>query len=84
MPRYDYWCAECQATFEKQLKMAQADQVQQCPTCGEPARKVLALFAFHGGSMGAAADMPEPQNCGDEAGGCCGGGACGMGGMSLN
>lgn len=33
MPLYDYRCLDCEHTFEKQVKLANADEKQECPKC---------------------------------------------------
>ena len=34
MPRYQYGCEACGASFEKQLRMSESGEAQACPACG--------------------------------------------------
>ena len=58
MPIYEYYCPECDAEFEKLVKLSEANVVQNCPECGgKHTQKKLSAFATSGGSTskGAAA-----------------------------
>ncbi len=35
MPTYDYKCKSCDELFEKNVKIAQMNDPQECPYCGE-------------------------------------------------
>ena len=46
MPVYEYICQDCAGEFEKRVSFSEADQTQQCPTCGSSkSKKKLSLFA---------------------------------------
>ena len=56
MPIYEYYCPECDVEFEKLVKLAEANAVQDCPECGgRHTQKKLSVFATSGGSTGAGA-----------------------------
>jgi putative FmdB family regulatory protein len=71
MPRYEYRCRGCGATFEVNRPMSAAGQPARCPEGHDDTVKLLSTVAFTGRS-GASAP-PNPMAGG---GGCCGG-ACG-------
>ncbi|MGW7583838.1 FmdB family zinc ribbon protein [Kitasatospora sp. NPDC054768] len=72
MPRYDFRCRSCGATFELRRPMAQANDPAVCPQSHEDTVKLLSTVAVTGG---AAAAQQAPAAGG--GGGCCGGGCCG-------
>ena len=74
MPRYDFRCRSCGATFELRRAMAQANDPAVCPQGHPDTVKLLSTVAVTGvgGSAGAA-----PQQASGGGGGCCGGGCCG-------
>jgi putative FmdB family regulatory protein len=74
MPRYDYRCRACGATFEVSRPMIDAAQPATCPEGHTDTVKLLSTVAITGRS-GSAADRAAPAPSG---GGCCGG-ACGCG-----
>lgn len=47
MPIYDYMCRECDEPFEKNVKMAEMNEPQECPYCG-----AMDTFKFIGGAPG--------------------------------
>ncbi|MFQ5860871.1 MAG: FmdB family zinc ribbon protein [Dehalococcoidia bacterium] len=72
MPIYEYLCRACQWRFEL-LRPMSANGQASCPQCGEPAQRVLSLFAAVSRSeMGESAPVPGTGR------GCsaCSGGAC--------
>ena len=71
MPRYEYRCRECGATFELSRPMAESSTPADCPEGHGDTVKLLSAVAV-GGSAGA---QPAPAQGG--GGGCCGGGCCG-------
>ncbi|MFI6843636.1 zinc ribbon domain-containing protein [Kitasatospora sp. NBC_00085] len=73
MPRYDFRCRSCGATFELRRTMAQANEPAVCPQGHEDTVKLLSAVAVTGGASGGAAQQ-APSGGG---GGCCGGGCCG-------
>jgi putative FmdB family regulatory protein len=68
MPRYEYRCRSCGATFELNRPMREAGDPARCPGGHDDTVKLLSTVAV-GGRRG------EPAGPG---GGCCGG-ACGCG-----
>lgn len=40
MPLYDYWCRECNSTFEASRKIADRESCE-CPKCGATADKLV-------------------------------------------
>lgn len=71
MPRYDFRCRSCGATFELRRAMAQANDPATCPQGHTDTVKLLSTVAVTGAGGGTA---PQPPVGG---GGCCGGGCCG-------
>ncbi|MER8186518.1 zinc ribbon domain-containing protein [Kitasatospora sp. NPDC094015] len=71
MPRYDFRCRSCGATFELRRAMAQANDPAVCPQGHADTTKLLSTVAVTGGSGSAAPQAPAG------GGGCCGGGCCG-------
>ncbi|MGW4816688.1 FmdB family zinc ribbon protein [Kitasatospora cineracea] len=69
MPRYDFRCRSCGATFELNRPMARANDPATCPDGHPDTVKLLSTVAV----TGAAASAPAPSG----GGGCCGGGCCG-------
>ncbi|MEU6202021.1 zinc ribbon domain-containing protein [Micromonospora musae] len=70
MPRYDFRCRACGATFEVNRPMVQASEPAACPQGHRDTVKLLSTVAVTGRG-GASGGAPAPA-----AGGCCGG-ACG-------
>ena len=65
MPMYQFACRECGQAFDKQLRMSQASQTQECPNCGSlETRKVISAIAVGGtarvGSMASAPPVSSP------------------------
>ncbi|MFB7123847.1 zinc ribbon domain-containing protein [Kitasatospora xanthocidica] len=71
MPRYDFRCRSCGATFELRRPMAQANDPAVCPQGHQDTVKLLSTVAVTGGAAAA------PQAPAGGGGGCCGGGCCG-------
>lgn len=74
MPRYEFRCRSCGATFELRRPMAQANDPAVCPEGHQDTVKLLSTVAMTGGSA-APSGGAEPTGGG---GGCCGG-SCGCG-----
>ncbi|MEQ7006352.1 zinc ribbon domain-containing protein [Actinopolymorpha sp. B17G11] len=72
MPRYEYRCRSCGATFEQTRPMSEAGSPAPCPQGHDDTVKLLSTVTLGGRSTGAAVG---PAGGG---GGCCGG-ACGCG-----
>jgi putative FmdB family regulatory protein len=75
MPRYDYRCRSCGATFELRRPMSQANAPAMCPAGHDDAVKLMSMVAVTGTASGGAS-APAPS-AGGGGGGCCGGGCCG-------
>lgn len=74
MPRYDFRCRTCGATFEVSRPMVDASAPATCPEGHRDTVKLMSLVAVGGRASGAeAGTAPAPAG-----GGCCGG-ACGCG-----
>ncbi|WP_405653533.1 zinc ribbon domain-containing protein [Streptomyces sp. RK9] len=74
MPRYEYRCRPCGATFELTRPMAESAAPATCPSGHEDTVKLLSTVAVAGT---ASAQAPSPAAAGGGGGGCCGGGCCG-------
>ncbi|MFE1322030.1 zinc ribbon domain-containing protein [Kitasatospora phosalacinea] len=72
MPRYDFRCRSCGATFELNRPMARANDPATCPEGHPDTVKLLSTVAV----TGVGASAPAPTG-GGGGGGCCGGGCCG-------
>ncbi|WP_030910271.1 FmdB family zinc ribbon protein [Streptomyces sp. NRRL F-5126] len=73
MPRYEYRCRACGATFELRRPMAQSNAPAPCPAGHGDTVKLLSTVSVGGSAQGG--DAPAAGG----GGGCCGG-ACGCGG----
>lgn len=73
MPRYEYRCRSCGATFELRRPMSQANAPAPCPAGHDDVVKLLSTVAV----TGSAAAQARPASSGGGGGGCCGGGCCG-------
>jgi putative FmdB family regulatory protein len=71
MPRYDFRCRACGATFEVSRPMIDSSEPAVCPEGHDDTVKLLSTVAITGRSGSSA---PAPSG----GGGCCGG-ACGCG-----
>jgi putative FmdB family regulatory protein len=49
MPNYEYECESC-GPFTENRPMAEFDQPQPCPDCGDPAPRLLTCPALGGGA----------------------------------
>jgi putative FmdB family regulatory protein len=67
MPRYDYRCRTCDATFEVRRGLDEREVRVTCPQGHEATSRMFTSVA-----VGGAAAAPAPTG-----GGCCGGGCCG-------
>ncbi|MFI6443710.1 zinc ribbon domain-containing protein [Kitasatospora sp. NPDC050543] len=76
MPRYDFRCRSCGATFELRRTMAQASDPAVCPQGHPDTVKLLSTVAVTGVGGGSSSPQP-PSGAGGGGGGCCGGGCCG-------
>ncbi|MER5441805.1 zinc ribbon domain-containing protein [Streptomyces sp. NPDC002790] len=71
MPRYEYRCRSCAATFELSRPMSASAAPATCPEGHADTVKLLSTVSVAGTS---AAPSPSASAGG---GGCCGGGCCG-------
>ncbi|MFC6883917.1 MULTISPECIES: FmdB family zinc ribbon protein [Actinomadura] len=69
MPRYDYRCRACGATFEVSRPMIEASAPAPCPEGHDDTVKLLSTIAVTGTGR---APSPPPS----AGGGCCGGACC--------
>jgi putative FmdB family regulatory protein len=69
VPRYEYRCRACGATFERNRPMAESADPARCPQGHDDTVKLLSTVSV-GGRAGSAGAGPRG------GGGCCGG-ACG-------
>ncbi|MFF8768975.1 zinc ribbon domain-containing protein [Kitasatospora sp. NPDC015120] len=76
MPRYDFRCRACGATFELRRPMAQANDPAVCPQGHQDTVKLLSTVAVTGAASAGGAPQQAPS-AGGGGGGCCGGGCCG-------
>ncbi|MEM7347369.1 MAG: zinc ribbon domain-containing protein [Chloroflexota bacterium] len=73
MPMYEYYCSDCQDTFEALRPMSQADTEIACRLCeSQKTARTLSLFAAHTKGQGNAFAGPSPASMAG-GGGCCGG-----------
>lgn len=72
MPRYEYRCRACGATFEKTRPMSEASAPIDCPEGHPDTVKLFSMIAVGG--------IAKPSGAATGAtasgGGCCGGGCC--------
>lgn len=84
MPRYEFRCRECAATFEVDRPMSAAGAPADCPDGHTDTVKLLSTVALNGrtgagakSSMSASAARATGATMSAGGGGCCGGGCCG-------
>ncbi len=86
MPRYEFRCRECDATFEVERPMSAASDPADCPDGHHDTVKLLTSVALNGRtgrgakssmSSGAAQAARASGATMSAGGGCCGGGCCG-------
>jgi putative FmdB family regulatory protein len=68
VPRYEYRCHTCQATFEVSRPMSESSAATPCPAGHPDTRRMLSIAGVTGVTGQVAPARP---------GGCCGGGCCG-------
>jgi putative FmdB family regulatory protein len=76
MPRYDYRCRQCGATFEVNRPMSAASAPASCPDGHDDTVKLLNTVAV-GGRSAAPVTTGAGSSGARSGGGCCGGGCCG-------
>lgn len=63
MPMYQYACRDCGQAFEKRLRMSQASDVQNCPSCGsQETRKRISAVAVGGTARTMTRVAPPPAS----------------------
>ncbi|MFI0740826.1 zinc ribbon domain-containing protein [Streptomyces sp. NPDC021100] len=77
MPRYEYRCKACGATFELRRPMAQSSAPAMCPQGHLDSVKLLSTVAVTGAASAGSSSGPSAESGGGGGGGCCGGGCCG-------
>ncbi len=78
MPLYEYFCNDCQQTFESLRPMSQADAPIACKTCDSP-RTARALSLVAAPSKGPSGGVFGSTKAGESGGWGCGSEACGCG-----
>ena len=64
MPLYEYRCERCDEQFEELRSASDEDEVR-CPSCEQPAKKLLSAFAVGGsGASGPGSDFGGGPSCG--------------------
>lgn len=71
MPRYEYRCRACGATFEETRPMARSGAPAACPHGHDDTVKLFSAVAVGGSAKAAGGRGAESGG-----GGCCGGGCC--------
>ena len=51
MPIYEYYCANCDAEFDRMLPVSQMDEPAPCATCGQAGQRLLSTFSFKSNSF---------------------------------
>ncbi|HSL09407.1 MAG TPA: zinc ribbon domain-containing protein [Pseudonocardiaceae bacterium] len=74
MPRYEFRCRECSATFEVNRPMTASGEPAECPSGHGDTVRLLSTIAL---SVGALSGAQPGRAAPPAAGGCCGGGCCG-------
>ncbi|MGH3886819.1 MAG: zinc ribbon domain-containing protein [Pseudonocardiaceae bacterium] len=74
MPRYEFRCQECSATFEVSRSMTASGEPAECPSGHGNTVRLLSTVAL---SVGALSGATPERAAAPGAGGCCGGGCCG-------
>ena len=60
MPTYVYRCPSCEIQVEERRKMSQADDLLDCPLCGEALVRGITSFMFNTGRSTAVTPPPTP------------------------
>ncbi|MYS23548.1 MULTISPECIES: FmdB family zinc ribbon protein [unclassified Streptomyces] len=77
MPRYEYRCKSCGATFEMRRPMSQANAAAPpCPQGHDDTVKLLSTVSVGASSSSSSAASSAPAPASGGGGGCCGGGCC--------
>ena len=79
MPLYEYFCSDCQSTFDLLRHITEADKPIVCPDCnGRHTSRGLSTFYCHSSNAGDREAVPT-NSTGNGASGACCGGLCGCG-----
>ena len=63
MPLYEYTCSNCGENFDKIVRFSEADQMPDCPACGEKeTRKKISAGALIGGSSRSSSSASRPSS----------------------
>jgi putative FmdB family regulatory protein len=63
MPLYEYNCRDCGDDFEKIVSFSQADQLPECPVCGQSnTQKKISAGAFIGATSGSGSSTSAPAS----------------------
>ena len=63
MPLYEYICSKCGESFDKIVRFSEADQMPDCPTCGEKeTRKKISAGAVIGTSSTSNLSTQRPSS----------------------
>ncbi|HWR46216.1 MAG TPA: zinc ribbon domain-containing protein [Pseudonocardiaceae bacterium] len=76
MPRYEFRCRECSATFELNRPMTASADPATCPSGHDDTVRLLSTVALSVGAPSGTSGRSVSAT-GPAAGGCCGGGCCG-------
>jgi putative FmdB family regulatory protein len=77
MPVYDYQCTDCNSKYDVFHKGQEVKEDVVCPSCGSfRHKKMMSLSMVSMGTASSVFEYSRTLSC--EAGGCCGGGACGL------
>lgn len=76
MPRYEFRCRTCGATFEVDRPMSESAEAASCPSGHDDTVKLLSTVSVGGRAAGSPAPDPSGGGAPGSGGGCCGG-ACG-------
>ncbi|HEV7449999.1 MAG TPA: zinc ribbon domain-containing protein [Pseudonocardiaceae bacterium] len=76
MPRYEFRCRECSATFEVNRPMTASGEPAECPSGHGDTVRLLSTVALSVGALSGATSS-QTGRAGAPASRCCGGGCCG-------
>jgi putative FmdB family regulatory protein len=64
MPMYEFACTDCGHPFEKRLRMSQARDPQECPSCGsgQTRRRIGSAIAVGGGASAPVSAAPPARS----------------------
>jgi putative FmdB family regulatory protein len=70
MPLYEYHCNDCGDEFEKTVRFADAESVQDCPACGshQTHKKISRTAVIGGAAQGSQGGSSSARGCGSGGG----------------